>query len=62
MFLRELKHVKRGVQARWMLLGDFNLIYKMQDKNNGRINQSLMQRFRRTLNHLEVKELELVDK
>jgi hypothetical protein len=60
LFLRELKHVKRTIQTRWLLLGDFNLIYRAQDKNNGHLNQRLMLRFKRVLNYLEVKELELV--
>jgi hypothetical protein len=35
------------------------MIYKEQDKNNNRLNRRLMLRFRRVLNHLEVKEIEL---
>jgi hypothetical protein len=47
---------------KWLILRDFNLIYKIQDKNNGRINRSMMSRFRRSLDHLEVKEIKLVGK
>jgi hypothetical protein len=43
-------------------MGDFNLILKAQDKNNGRVNRALMSRFRRALDHLEVKEIDLVGK
>jgi hypothetical protein len=40
--------------------GGFNLIYKMEDKNNGRINRSRMLRFRRALNFMDVNEIELI--
>jgi exonuclease III len=62
MFLRELKRIKNLVQTPWLLLGDFNLIYKEHDKNNGRLNRRLMPRFRKVLNQLEVKEVDLVGK
>lgn len=48
------------VKPQWLIMGDFNLIYKDQDKNNGRLNRQLMLRFRRALNFLEVKEVDLV--
>jgi hypothetical protein len=35
------------------------MIYTEQDKNNTRLNRRLMLRFRRVLNHLDVKEIEL---
>jgi hypothetical protein len=59
MFLRGLKS---SVKPQWMLLGDFNLIYKEQDKNNGRLNRQMMLRFRRALHHMEVKEVDLLDR
>jgi exonuclease III len=59
MFLRELKRIKRLVSSRWLLLGDFNLIYREQDKSSGGLNRGLMLCFRRTLNRLAVKEIEL---
>jgi hypothetical protein len=60
MFIREIKQLKGSVLPQWLLLGDFNMIYKPQDKNNGNLNRSLMARFRRALNFLEVKEIDLV--
>jgi hypothetical protein len=60
MILRELKRIKPVPQDRWLIIGDFNMVYQTQDKNNGRLNRSLKSRFRRTLNYLEVKEIELV--
>jgi hypothetical protein len=31
--------------TKWLVLGDFNVIYKDHDKNNGRLNRRLMLRF-----------------
>jgi hypothetical protein len=60
MFIREIKHLKQVALLKWLLLGDFNLICQESDKNNSRINRSLMLQFRRALNHLEVREIQLV--
>jgi hypothetical protein len=60
MFIREIKGIKQNVQSKWMLMGDFKLIYKKQDKSHGRQNTRLMLRFTRGLNLLEVKEMELI--
>jgi hypothetical protein len=59
LFIRELRHLKSSVMSSWLMLGYFNLIYRPEDKNNGRLDQRLMHRFRRALNYLEVKEVEL---
>jgi hypothetical protein len=40
-------------------MGDFNLVYKDEDKNSGNLNRTLMHRFIRALNFLEVKEIQL---
>jgi hypothetical protein len=40
--------------------GDFNLIYRAEDKNNGNLNRAMMGRFRRLLNELNLKELPLL--
>jgi hypothetical protein len=45
---------------KWLIIGDFNLIYKKEDKNNGRLNRRLMISFRRAINHMEIGELHLV--
>jgi exonuclease III len=62
LFLRELKNLKQSAHPHWLIMGDFNLIYQDHDKSNTRLNRRLMSRFRRTLNHLEVKEIQLVGK
>jgi hypothetical protein len=59
LFIRELRHLKSSIMSSWLMLGYFNLIYRPEDKNNGRLDQRLMHRFRRALNYLEVKEVEL---
>jgi hypothetical protein len=41
-FLDELKAIKPENNAKWLLLGDSNLIYKAVDKNNRRLNHRLM--------------------
>jgi hypothetical protein len=40
-------------------MGDFNLIYQDEDKSLGNMDRIIMHRFRKTLNHLEVKEVRL---
>jgi hypothetical protein len=60
MFIKKLRSLKQFAKPHWPLIGDFNLIYKAQDKNNGMLNRRLMLRFRRALNHMEVKELCLI--
>jgi hypothetical protein len=62
MFIRELRRLKHLVVPQWLIIGDFNLIYKSQDKNNCRLKRSLMNRFRCALNYLEVREANLVGK
>jgi exonuclease III len=59
LFLNHLRHLRPQDDSPWLLLGDFNLIYKARDKNNRNINIHLMSRFRRTLEHCGLKELAL---
>ena len=58
-FLRHLRQIKPPSDAKWLLLGDFNLIYRATDKNNRNLNLRLMRSFRRTLNFCELKEIHL---
>jgi hypothetical protein len=44
---------------KWVVMGDFNLIYKATQKNNNRINFRMMNRFKSTLDSLELRELHL---
>jgi hypothetical protein len=58
-FLSHLRRVKPNDDSSWLLLGDFNLIYKASDKNNRKLNLRLMSRFRRALDFCELKEISL---
>jgi hypothetical protein len=58
-FLQELRDVRADCQGPWMLCGDFNLIYRAEDKNNGNLNRRMMGKFRRLLNDLLLKEVYL---
>jgi hypothetical protein len=60
MFLRELRAIRHSALPHWLVLEDFNMIYQDQDKSNRRLNINLMDRFRRALNRMEVKGIELV--
>jgi hypothetical protein len=43
-----------------MIAGDFNMIYKAEDKNNSKINRVMMGRFRSFINDLALSELPLI--
>jgi exonuclease III len=58
-FLQHLRNIKPTAGSRWLLLGDFNLIYKATYKNNRNLNLRLMSRFRRALDFCELKEMAL---
>jgi hypothetical protein len=60
MFIRELRLLKQATPLDWVIMGDFNLIYNSKDKSNDRLDQRMMTRFRRALNFLELKEIQLV--
>jgi exonuclease III len=56
---KELRDVRAACQGPWIVLGDYNLIYREEDKNNGNLNRALMGRFRRLINVLGLQELPL---
>ena len=58
-FLQELKNIPPPENDRWLILGDFNLIYQAEDKNNANLNRRLMGAFRATIDHLRLKEIKL---
>jgi len=58
-FLQELKSVPPPAHDRWLILGDFNLIYQAEDKNNSNLNRRLMNSFKATLDALRLKEVKL---
>jgi hypothetical protein len=58
-FLAEL-HELRSLQSNpWLLTGDFNLIYRVEDKNNTSLDHQLMGQFWRFLNESILKEIHL---
>ena len=58
-FLQELREIRAACLGPWVILGDFNLIYKEEDKNNDNLNRAMMGRFRRLIDNLALKELPL---
>lgn len=59
LFLHHVCSLKPLDGIRWLILGNFNLIYKARDKNNRNLNLTLMGRFRRTLAFCGLKEIAL---
>jgi exonuclease III len=58
-FLQELRSIPPPDHSRWLILGDFNLIYQAEDKNNSNLNRHLMGSFKAALDHLRLKEIRL---
>jgi hypothetical protein len=58
-FLVELHNLRAIRFGPWLLCGDFNMVYRAEDKNNGRVNRHLMGQFRSFLNDAALKELHL---
>lgn len=58
-FLSELWSLRPAMLPQWVVLGDFNLIYRASQKNNNRINFRMMNRFKSTLDTLDLRELQL---
>ena len=58
-FLQELKSIPRPDHGRWLILGDFNLIYQAEDKNNTNLNRRLMGCFKAAIDTLFIKEIRL---
>jgi hypothetical protein len=60
-FLTELNELRQVLTGPWLIIGDFNMIYKSEDKNNGRLNRRLMGQFWCFINNAIVKEIHLTD-
>lgn len=61
-FLTELAALKPLVLKEWLVLGDFNLICKAEEKSNTNVNFRLMGQFRNTIDLLEMRDLPLCGK
>lgn len=59
-FLAELRTVRAACPGPWLIVGDFNLIYRSTDKNNTNLDCAMMGRFRCLLNDLELREIEFL--
>lgn len=57
LFLQELRLVRSMCQGPWVIGGDFNLISRAEDKNNGNLDRAMKGRFRRLINELQLMEL-----
>jgi hypothetical protein len=44
-FMQEIRLIKTRVAAKWMILGDFNLIASAADKSNSNLNLRLLGQF-----------------
>jgi hypothetical protein len=58
-FLQELRSIRAVCMEPWLLGGDFNLIYKEDDKNNTNLNRAMMGRFRKFIDDMAIKEIPL---
>lgn len=54
MFIDEMKNLRQLMLPRWMLLGDFNMIYRANDKSNNSLNLGMMGRFRAAIEDMEL--------
>lgn len=57
---RASRHLCCACYGPWAICGDFNMIYRAADKNNGRLHHSLMRRFQSFLDDLELDEVHLL--
>jgi hypothetical protein len=59
-FLQHMRSLKPDHDSKWLILRDFNPIYKARDKNNRKLNLRLMRSFRREIEFGDLlKELRL---
>ena len=58
-FMQEISDLKQHMMDQWLMLGDFNLIYRVEDKNNNRTNIPMLNRFQNTIDNLQLAPLEL---
>jgi exonuclease III len=59
-FMQEIWMIHSRVVARWMLLGDFNLIASAADKSNGNLNLRLLGQFRALIQDLKLIDYPIV--
>ena len=59
LFLQEIMDLRTLCLLTWLVLGDFNLILNAQEKNNARLNLPMINRFRSTVDNLELARIDL---
>jgi exonuclease III len=59
-FLQELVDLHAHIAGPWMVIGDFNLILRDQDKNKRRVNRTWMRRFRNAVDSSCLREIKLI--
>jgi exonuclease III len=59
-FLHDLAELRHSVVGPWLIVGDFNIILSVADKNIDRLNRRLMSKFRAMLNITKMKDIKLV--
>jgi hypothetical protein len=60
--MQEISGLKQLMLPELLLLGDFNLIYRAQDKNNGQLNLPLLNAFKSAIDNLLLVPIELQGK
>jgi hypothetical protein len=58
-FLQELRQIRIDCHGPWVVADGFNLIYRVEDKNNSNLNMAMMGRFRRFTNDVKLIDLPL---
>lgn len=58
-FLQEMLTLKPSSGTPWIIMRDFNLIYRAADKNNSRLNTRMMSLFREAISDCELQEIPL---
>jgi hypothetical protein len=51
-FLQSLREIRALCTGPWLVLGDFNLILREEEKNNNNLDHAMMGRFRKWANDL----------
>jgi hypothetical protein len=60
LFLQELRQIRSTCLDPWVVGGDFNLIYKVEDKNNDNVNRAMMGQFRKFTNDVGLIDVPLI--
>lgn len=60
LFLQELRQIQTVVQSRWLTLGDFNMIRRVDEKSSTNVNLRMIGHFRNVIDDLELLKIPLV--